>query len=192
MGEISANQAHKTYRGNLREFSMRFIWHLIGSERFPRTYDGSEQWIREPLEPPLSCDLCPKWNTINKDLNFSYLPSTRYVSSCEYLAPCPQPSGILGKIGCFWYSCVVTDHIYLYIQSPVNCSMDTCLNRKNDAPHTTYHTPHTVSTTIQQPRNITGPRLGPRTLDRTSTGINARSTGGHQHVGQKSSGVWKH
>jgi hypothetical protein len=104
----------------------------------------------------LSCDLCPKQNTINKD-----------------------------------YFCVVTDHIYLYIQSPVNCSMDTRSNRKNDAPHTTYHTPHIVSITIQQPRNFTGPRLGPRTLDRTSTGINSRSTGGHQHVGKKSSGRLK-
>ena len=55
--------------------------------------------------------------------------------------------------------------------------MDTHSNRKNDALHTTYHTPHTVSATIQQPQNVTGPRLGPRTLDRTSTGINARSTG---------------
>ena len=69
--------------------------------------------------------------------------------------------------------------------------MDTCLNRKNDALHTTYHTPHTVSVTIQQPQNVTGPRLGPRTLDRTSTGINSRSMGGHQHVGQKSSGRLK-
>ena len=86
---------------------------------------------------------------------------------------------------------MVTDHIYLYIQSPVNCSMDTRSNRKNDALHTTYRTPHTVSVTIQQPRNVTGPRLGPRTLDRTSTGINSRSTGGHQHVGQKSSGHLK-
>jgi len=118
----------------------------------------------------------PKWNTINKDLNFSYLPSTRYVSSCEYLAPCPQPSGILWKIGCFWYSCVVTDHIYLYIQSPVNCSMDTCLNCKNDALHTTYHTPHTVSATIQQPRNITGPRLGQDSWQNEHS-INTRSTG---------------
>jgi len=69
--------------------------------------------------------------------------------------------------------------------------MDTRSNRKNDTPHTTYRTPHTVSVTIQQPRNVTGPRLGPRTLDRTSTGINSRSTGGHQHVGQKSSGYLK-
>jgi hypothetical protein len=42
-----------------------------------------------PLHPPMSCDLLyPKWEAINKELNFASLPSAQYVRSHKSLAPC--------------------------------------------------------------------------------------------------------
>jgi hypothetical protein len=59
--------------------------------------------------PPVSCDLLyPKWNSINKDLNFASLPST-YVSSCI---------------------CVWSPNIYLFILWTV-IPWTLCLNHKN-------------------------------------------------------------
>ena len=43
--------------------------------------------------PPLSCDLLyPKWEAINKESNFVFLPSAHYVPRCKSLAPRPELS----------------------------------------------------------------------------------------------------
>ena len=95
----------KTYRAGLREFSMRFIRHPIGSEHFPSACGGSEHWVwvfgrecgepREARIPLASCDLlCLKWNAINEDLNFASFSSAHYVSSLESLA-CRRPWSLM-------------------------------------------------------------------------------------------------
>jgi hypothetical protein len=113
--------------------------HMTDPNNEYRSSDGECCNCCDPLEPPLSCDLCPKWNAISKDMNFTSLPSTQYVSSNDYLAlptSLRYPRLIPGNIECFQYSCVVTEHLLVH---PVNCpwTLHSKSPTANDAQHTT-------------------------------------------------------